>query len=393
VKRFLAAAAVLALVLAACSSEDPGAPQTGAEPTSVATAGDAPTFPGEEWTVADPADHGMDPAGLEEARAYAFEPDRNTQSLVVVRGGEIVGEWYADGADATSWAASWSVAKSFASAAVGIAVDDGSIASVDDPAARYLTEWAGTEHDDITVEHLLQMSSGIDWNEDYRGSDAEIVRMVVGEPDQLAYAMSIPVAVDPGTRWSYSSGDTMLLAGVLEAATGEPLHEFATERLMEPIGMRQVEWWRDAEGNTLGYCCLDATSRDFARLGLLYLHGGNWDGEQIVPSAWVDASIEPVSTSGGSYGYQWWTYEIEGTPSDTFLAEGIDGQFIYVIPSLDLVVVRNGTYVKDPGPPVADPNLFGRYPSGSLVEGRGTAEPGGWDSSELLAPIVAAISD
>lgn len=392
--RWLTPVAALALLLAACTSDDAATTTTtSAEPAATDAPAGETAFPGEDWTVADPADHGLDPAGLEAARAYAFEPQHHTQGVVVIRGGEIVGEWYADGADAESWAASWSVAKSFTSAAVGIAVEEGAIASVEDPAATYLTAWAGTDHDTITVEDLLQMSSGIDWDEDYRGSDAEIVRMVTSEPDQLAYAMSVPQGVAPGTRWSYSSGDTMLLSGVVEAATGEPLEAYATEHLFEPIGIDQVEWWRDAEDQTLGYCCLDTTSRDFARLGLLYLHEGSWDGEQVVPASWVEDSLEPVAGSEGQYGYQWWTYDIDGVPDDAFLAEGIDGQFVYVIPSLDLVVVRNGTYVKDPGPPVADPNLFSRYPSGGLVPGQGTSEPEGWSSSAFLTPIVDAVRD
>jgi CubicO group peptidase (beta-lactamase class C family) len=111
----------------------------------------------------------------------------------------------------------------------------------------------------------------------------------------------------------------------------------------------------------------------------------------VVPEQWVADTIEPVANSEGEYGYQWWTYDIEGVPDETFLAEGIDGQFIYVIPSLDLVVVRNGTYVKDPGPPVADPNLFPVYPSGSLVEGKGTSEPVDWSSSDFLVPIIEAV--
>lgn len=392
---------VAAAVLAGCSDDDAStsAPSTTEVPSATEAETDGPIvatdgtiFPGDEWAVADPADHGIDPAGLEAARAYAFEPQHRTQSLVIVHEGEIVGEWYAEGSDADSWAASWSVGKSFTSAAVGIAVEEGAIAGVDEPAATYLPEWAGTGYADITVEHLLQMTSGLAFDEDYRGgTESEIVRMVTSAPDQLAFARSVPQGVPPGTRWSYSSGDTMLLSGVVEAAVGQPLADYAAEVLFEPIGIDQVEWWRDAEGHTLGYCCLDTTSRDFARLGLLYLHEGRWGDEQVVPAEWVRASIDPVAESGGDYGYQWWTYDIEGVPDDAFLAEGIDGQFIHVIPSLDLVVVRNGEYVKDPGPPVADPNLFGRYPSGSLVEGRGTAEPEGWSSSELLTPIIEAI--
>lgn len=404
-KRLIPALTVVALALASCSSDDASTAGTSPRPTTMTTttvagptssAGSAGSagklvYPGDDWAVADPADHGIDPAGLEAARAYAFEPKHHTQGVVVIRGGEIVGEWYAPGSDADSWAASWSVAKSFTSATVGIAIHEGKIDGVDDPASKYLTAWAGTEHAGITVKDLLQMSSGIDWDEDYRGIDAEIVRMVTGQPDQLAYAMSVPQAVEHGTRWSYSSGDSMILGGVVEAATGERLDAYAKEKLLDPIGLDRVEWWRDAKGHTLGYCCFDTTSRDFARLGLLYLRHGRWAGKQIVPQQWVEDTIQPVADSHGEYGYQWWTYDIEGVPKDTFLAEGIDGQFIYVIPSLDLVVVRSGTYVKDPGPPVADPNLFLVYPSGSLVPGKGTSEPEDWDSSAFLTPIVDAI--
>jgi CubicO group peptidase (beta-lactamase class C family) len=403
VKRPLVAVAVFALALSACSSDSDSTPKASPRATDATTtvagagtsAGSAEdlVYPGDDWAVADPADHGIDPAGLEAARAYAFEPEHHTQGVVVIRGGEIVGEWYAEGSDAESWAASWSMAKSFTSATVGIAIDEGAIGSVDDPAAKYLTAWAGTEHDRITVKDLLQMNSGIDWDEDYRGIDAEIVRMVTGQPDQLAFAMSVPQGVEPGTRWSYSSGDSMILGGVVQAATGERLDQYAKEKLLDPIGIDQVEWWRDARGHTLGYCCFDTTSRDFARLGLLYLHHGRWKGKQIVPERWVEDTIEPVADSHGEYGYQWWTYDIDGVPKDTFLAEGIDGQFIYVIPSLDLIVVRSGTYVKDPGPPIADPNLFLVYPSGSLVPGKGTSEPEDWDSSAFLTPIIDAIHD
>ena len=409
----LGAVATLAVVINGCSSGDDGLAATTAsspitseatdttvavETTTVADEPleptEAPTvFPGSDWATADPADHGLDAAGLEAAREYAFRPGFNTQGVVVIRGGEIVAEWYAEEKSADSWAASWSVAKSFTSAVTGIAISDGAISSVDTSAADYISEWAGTDRASITIKDLLQMNSGLDWDEDYRGGDAEIVRMATGELNQLAFSASIPLIAEPGTRWSYASGDSMLLGGIVEAATGRSMDEYATEKLLEPIGLDQIEWWRDAVGNTLGYCCVDSTSRDFARLGLLYLHNGNWDGVQVVPEQWVRDTITPVENSNGEYGYQWWTYDIDGVPADTFLAEGIDGQFIYVIPSLDLVVVRNGLYAKDPGPPIAEPSLFARYPSGSLVPGRGTEAEGDWNSSEFLGPIIDAVQD
>lgn len=399
------AAVLVALVLVAggCSSGDDG---DDADATTTTEAGattkpgvdEAPTddgdlVPGEDWAVTTPEEHGIDPAGLETAREYAFQPDRHTQGVVVVHGGEIVAEWYAEGAGPDSWAASWSVAKSFTSAVVGIAVEEGAIGGVDDSMAAYLPGWADTDRQAITVEDVLQMSSGLEWNEAYTGSadESQIVRMVTSESDQLAFAASRPVVAPPGTVWSYSSGDAMLLAGLVEAAVGEPMVDYATERLLDPLGIDQVDWWTDADGNTLGYCCVDTTSRDFARLGLLYMRDGRWGDEQVVPEAWVAASVTPVAASDGAYGYQWWLGDMDGVPTDAFTASGHDGQNIYVVPSLDLVVVRNGTYVKDPGPPVADPSLFSKYPSDDIVPGKGTIPPATWDDAAFLTPIVAAI--
>jgi len=336
----------------------------------------------------------MDPAVLEESREYAFAEGRNTQGVVVVHEGEIVAEWYAEGADAESWGASWSMAKSFTSALVGIAIDDGLIAGVDEPMSTWYPDWVGTDRESITLRDVLQMSSGLDWDEDYDPSavaESEIIQMVLGEQDELAYAASRPAENEPGTTWNYSSGDAMLLSGVLEQATGMSVAEYAEQELFGPLGIDQVEWWQDARGHTLTYCCLDTTSRGFARFGLLYEQDGKWGDEQVVPASWVEDSLEPAQDSDGIYGYQWWLYEPDGVPADMFAAQGHDGQFIYVIPSLDLVVVRNGTYVKDPGEPVADPTLFEHYPSDGLVEGKGTSPPDEWDEGAFLRPIVESL--
>lgn len=392
---------VVGVLVVGCTSdgEDAGdaADLSSTTTTEAATTAEPPepdeVVPGDEWVVSTPEEHGIDPAGLEAAREYAFAEGRNTQGLVVVHNGEIVGEWYADGAGPDSWAASWSMAKSFTSAVVGIAIEEGEIPGVDEPMSTYIPGWSGSDREPITIRDVLHMASGLEWNESYAGTAGEsnIVQMVTGEGDQLAYAAARPAAQPPGTVWNYSSGDSMLLSGVVEEATGKPLDEYATDVLLDPIGMQQVEWWRDVEGHTLGYCCFDTTSRDFARLGVLYARGGRWGDEQVVPEAWVEESLVPLDVSEGEYGYQWWLTDHDGLPTEMFAAQGHDGQYVYVIPSLDLVVVRNGTYVKDPGPPVADPTLFTKYPSDDIIPGRGTVPPESWDTAELLAPIVAAV--
>jgi len=383
-----ASVALLLAAVTACSESGGSSSGPDAQP--------APDVPGAEWEIVAPEEHDIDPASLDAARAYAFADGMNTQAVVVVHGGVIVAEWYADGASEDSWAASWSMAKSFTSALIGIAIEDGLIPGVDEPMTTWFPEWEGTEREAITLRDVLQMSTGLDWVENYSPeavNDSDIIQMVLGEEDQLAYAASQPAANEAGSVWSYSSGDTMLLSAVIERATGMPAHEYAREEIFDAIGIEQVEWWRDARGHTLTYCCLDTTSRGFARFGLLYAWGGTWGDEQVVPRAWVEDSLEPAPASQGVYGYQWWLDQPDDLPDDTFSARGHDGQYIYVIPSLDLVVVRNGGYVKDPGPPIADPNLFAKYPSDGLVPGKGTINPErGWDDAEFLRPIIESLS-
>ena len=370
--------------------------------TGVARASSGPFEPGSDWSVEAPEDHGMDPYTLGWSRVYAFQEPRNTQGVVVVRNGAIVAEWYAPGQDQDSWAASWSVAKSFMGALIGIAIEEGLIPSVDEPMTTYYPEWAGSSREEITVRHVLQMASGLHWDEDYDPAagppeDSEIIQLVAAQPDQLAYVSGLEAESEPGTVFNYSSGDTLLLSGVIERATGMSVAEYAEQQLFGPIGIDQVEWWQDAAGHTLTYCCLDMPSRDFARMGLLFLNEGMWGDEQVVPSHWVTDSLMPSPAFEG-YGYQWWLIgnEDDRLPDDTYAAQGHDGQYIYVIPSLDLVVVRNGTYFKFDGPAIADPNLYGRYPSDSRGEGTplGTLLPeNGWDRISFLLPIIESISE
>lgn len=396
------AVAVLAIT-AACAGDD-SSDADAAQDSGGATAGAeegiadlGPFEPGAEWDVQPPEEQGMDAATLDGAREYAFAEGQNTQGVVVIRNGVIVAEWYADGAGETSWAASWSMAKSFASALIGIAIDEGLIPSVDEPMTTYYPEWEGTPREDITLRDVLQMASGLDFTESYDPANIEtsdIIQMVLFQEDQLAYAADRRYLREPGTVFNYSSGDTQLLSGVLEQVTGMKTSEYAQEKLFDPIGIEQVEWWEDARGHTLTYCCLDTTSRDFARFGMLYMNDGAWGDEQVVPEGWVAESLMPSESEEG-YGYKWWLTgrANDELPPDTFSARGHDGQFTYVIPSLDLVVVRNGTYIKYDGEPVADPNLFEKYPN-SIVPELGTVGPEeGWDDAEFLAPIVGSVSE
>jgi hypothetical protein len=352
--------------------------------------------PAWQWPVSEPEAQGMDPATLDGARAYAFQPGKNTQGVVVTRNGTLVAEWYAEDRDANSYAASWSMAKSVTSAAVGIAIEEGLIPGVGVSLAEYYPTWSGTAHAQITLEHVLHMSTGLDWNEEYdidNANESDVVQLVFATESPLAYVVARPVAVAPDRTFNYSSGDTLLLSGILASATGKSAGEYAQDKIFAKLDIEGAEWWRAKTGETLTYCCLDMTTRDFARIGLLYLQRGAWDGEQIVPEPWVEASLTSAATYAG-YGYQWW---LDGKvdpalPEDLFMANGHDGQFIYVIPSLGLVVVRNGRYDKFPGPPIADPSLFLKYPSDGLGgEGSGTVPPDSWSHAQFLRPILDSI--
>ena len=349
-----------------------------------------------DWPTSTPEEQGMNSATLQGAYTYAFQPGKHTQGVVVIRHGVLVAEWYEDGRDANSYAASWSMAKSVTSALVGIAIHDHKIPSVQAKLVDYYPQWAGSPRDQITIEHTLHMATGLMWDEDYvieHASSSDVVHLVFTTDDPLDFVVGKPAEFPPNTMFEYSSGNTLLLSGVLQKATGKRAGDYAQDKLFHKLDIEDAQWWRAKTGETLTYCCLDMTSRDFARIGQLYLHRGNWNGEQIVPADWVDASITSSPVYAG-YGYQWW---LDGKvnsnlPADLFLADGHDGQFIYVIPSLDLVVVRNGHYDKFDGPAIADPQLFLRYPSDGLTPGGGTIPPDEWTHEEFLRPIIASIS-
>ncbi len=350
-----------------------------------------------EWPESAPEEQQMDSAMLEGARTYAFQSGKNTQGVVVTRRGVLVAEWYEDGRGPESYAASWSMGKSVTSALIGIAIGEGKISGVDVPLTDTYPQWAGTSHADIRLENVLHMASGLKWNENYSpamANESDVVQIVFTLESPLDYVLARPVESPPNTAFVYSSGDTLLLSGVLAKATGKRAGDYAQEKLFSRLGIADAHWWRAKTGETLTYCCLDMPTRDFARIGLLYMQRGMFDGEQVVPTSWVDASLTSSPRYAG-YGYQWW---LEGKsnpslPPDLFMANGHDGQYIYVIPSRDLVIVRNGHYDKYEGKPIADPALFSRYPSDNLTPGSGTVPPDSWSHAQFLAPILASIQD
>lgn len=384
------AAVTLAAACPACGS-DPT--EGGGDPGAFAPGQRVP-FPTATWTFASPEDMGMSSSKLEEARAYAMRPDHETQSVVVVRGGAIVGEWFAEGADADSWATSWSMAKSFTSALVGIAIDEGWIDGVDEPLSAFYPEWSGTPKGEIRLRSLLHMQSGIAYYEDYADLErSDTIKMGLS-PDALGYVESLPLEVAPDSRWAYASSDTLLLGGVLERVTGRSASDLARERLFEPLGMHRAEWWVDGAGHSLSFCCIDAPTRELAKFGLLFLRNGQWGSSSIVSPEWVERStLGDRAPLNPGYAYQWWNRDIDPNsplPSDVYSARGEDEQVIYVVPSLDLVVVRSGRFAKPPGDAVAEDGFIREM----LIRGLGpygTKSPTLWEEVPFLGRIINAI--
>ncbi len=255
---------------------------------------------------------------------------------------------------------SWSVAKSFVSALVGIAMREGKIRGVDAAVTDYVPQLAGSGYDGVRLKNVLQMSSGVRFREDYGDLSSDINRM--GIDLSLGIPLSRFVAglaneKPPGTYNRYVSMDTQVLGMVLASATGQNLSAYLEEKIWSRIRAESDAYWLlDGEGVEWAFGGLNMTLRDYGRFGLLYLRGGQWDGQSIVPSEWIRASVtpdaphlmpgkNPASDSRFGYGYQWWIPEAAGAegsgkPSSEFLAIGAYGQYIYVAPDHGLVIVK-----------------------------------------------------
>jgi CubicO group peptidase (beta-lactamase class C family) len=280
------------------------------------------------------------------------ETHGRTLALAVVQDGRLVFEKYDTEHGPDSTLVSWSMAKSITHALVGIAVGDGLI---DTSADNLFPEWAADRRRDITLQHLLNMSSGLAWNEDYvDGEVSDVIEMLFGaDPgnhagDHASYAASRPLVNDPGTHFYYSSGTTNLVTRVLARSLGDepPTNTrtlaFMNERLFGPVGMTTAVPKFDKAGTFVGSSYVYATARDFARFGWLYLNDGVWDGTRILPGGWVDhgrAWVASDDESGAGYGAHWW---LPPALPGAMAAFGYEGQFTFVVPERDLVVVRLG---------------------------------------------------
>jgi hypothetical protein len=287
----------------------------------------------------------------EQTSLEAFIELSNTSALLVIKDGVVIYEKYTHGDSWDSLHMSFSVAKSFTSALLGIALGEGKLDSLDDPVRKYLPELTSATFDGVTVKHILQMSSGMRFNETYTDPESDINKMTTMVPPMsyLAYINTLEREHPPGTFNHYASINTQLLGILLVRVTDTSLTDYMTSRLWHPLGMEHRGLWTlDEQGYELAMGGLSASARDYAKLGLLYLNEGRRGDRQILPKGWARASVtpdephlmpgeNPQSSNVSGYQYQWWT------PRDwdgDFLARGIWGQNIYVHPGNRVVIVK-----------------------------------------------------
>lgn len=270
-----------------------------------------------------------------------------TVAFLIIKNDTVQYERYFNGYEKTSIVPSFSMAKSVLSMLIGCAIADGYIGSVHDPVTKYIPELKKNGFEKVTIEHLLQMTSGLKFDESYFNPFGDAAAFYYGR-NLRNKIKRLKLESDPGKKFQYKSGNSQILGLVLSnALKTKTISDYLQEKIWTPAGMEfQGSWSIDKKKNGLEktFCCINARARDFARLGSLYLHEGNWNGKQLVPRQWVKQSVK-IDTTGGSpwfYQYQWWLPTKEGD----FMADGFLGQYIYVNPSKKLVIVRLG---KKPG--------------------------------------------
>lgn len=272
--------------------------------------------------------------------------DLQTVAVVKIKGDSLRFEQYRDGYSDSSLSGSFSVAKSITSLLIGAALQEGKIKSIDQPVGDFIPAFKEGGKSQVTIRHLLTMSSGTDWYESYKDPLSVTAELYYGN-DVEKTALSVKMIHAPGTLHYYKSGDTQLLGLLLESATGKPLSEYAAEKLWKPIGAVHPALWSvdKPDGKIKAYCCFNTNARDFARIGQLMLQGGKWNGVSIIDSNYFRSSITPcgINDKEGKacdyYGFQWW---IDPENPEIFYARGILGQYIIVIPSRKTVIVRLG---------------------------------------------------
>lgn len=293
-------------------------------------------------------------AALEAVADYVAE--RNSTGLLVMHRGAIVWEQYWDGYDATSTFNAMSMSKSILGMMVGQAIAEGAIGSLNDPVAKYLPEWRADARSAITLRDLIYMQSGLRNERNTTRPTSDLVHLYIGS-DIEKTALNIPSLRPPGEVFDYNNVNTQVLAIVLQRATGIPYPDYLSSRLWQPLGAFDASIWLDRpEGMAKTFCCLFATIHDWARVGQMLLHQGQFNGKQIIPAAWITEMLAPSPLEATFGKHIWVKARTPDHPNvdqaatepyfadDTFCLDGRDLQRVFVVPSYDLVVVRMGEH-------------------------------------------------
>ena len=278
----------------------------------------------------------------------AYMAEQRHAALVIVQNGDIRLEKYGLGFEDNGRWTSFSVAKSLTSTLVGAALKDGDIESLDDPVSKYISGLENSAYDDVTIEQLLTMSSGIDWDETYTDPNSDVARFNEhvaedGGSNLVSYMSQLPRAHPAGEVWNYSTGETNLIGVLVSEATGKDLANYLSEKIWRPYGMQQdASWLLNQDGTEISGCCIQAATLDFARFGQFILEGAMINGESIVPEDWSPRATTKrigYDNPGHGYGFQWWTYD-----HGAFAARGIFGQGIYIDPQRQLIIASNSSW-------------------------------------------------
>jgi len=306
-------------------------------------------WPTDQWRSCAPEEVNMDSALLMSAYEYASDPDFETYSILIIKDGYIVGEAYFNEAKINSTLQGYSFAKIFTNAAVGVAIDQGVFNSVDDFIYTYLPAWNKETTPEIKkrvkIRHLLSMTGGLDWNYDPVIVDDYVMQSY---EDYMSYVLIKHVIYEPGTHWNYSNGEAMMISGIMESNLKMHVNDYTNQNIFSKIGLPLLDWSSDDLRQTNTAYGIWATTRQYARMGYLYLKKGRWEQEQIMPEEWVIQSTNPISDEFNHYGFYWWlppgfqNYDQYDIPDSTYIAVGANGQRMYIVPEYNLVVLRMG---------------------------------------------------
>lgn len=293
------------------------------------------------------------PGGEKEKVLEDFMREQKVAGLIILQDGKTRLERYAPGHSQSNLWSSLSVAKSVTSTLVGAAIKDGYIKTIDDYVTDYIPDLKGSAYDSVKIRHLLTMTTGVRWNENYTDPNADIARfstdpVEAGMNATVSYMRRLPAEAEPGKKFLYSTGETHLLGVLVSSATHQTLSQYLSSKIWIPFGMEQNATWRlDRTGQEMAGCCLQMTLRDFARFGQFVLEEGRINGKSIVPNGWFKTAtrIQVPLWPGGGYGLGWWIFN-----GNSFEALGIYGQMIHIDPSKKLVIAINSAW------PEADSN-------------------------------------